>query len=322
MTTAAKMSLADIALQLRDEQIEARIIHYKEDLETSPELDAITAKVVDELKALKRTASGTMQAVTVDPKTLEIELMTTLRQMLQKLFRKDKLSIMVKRRLGEVSKRFARLFFESEIADKLQGKGDVAKAMRYPDQALFHLLSRFEPELMKELDSFEYVSPRVAEDAKTILSGWAQGVRDQFLARSTPELNVLVKMLNEVMTRFLLAELPDQIGELAWEVVKEAKLAERDPRTSYKVAADKFPPFRQAFETHFLQRLVSFAADEMLGRVNASETPFRSETIRFVADPHIYSDICEVVCDAVYDYLYNEGFLDLPTDWKQGPTAP
>lgn len=323
MTTAAKMSLADIALQLRDEQIEARIVHYKADLETSPELDAITAKVVAELKEMKRSASGTMQAVTIDPKTLEIELMTTLRQMLQKLFRKDNLSIMVKRRLGEVSKRFARLFFESEIADKLQGKGDVAKTMRYPDQALFHLLSRFEPELMKELDSFEYASPRVSEDAKTILAGWAQGVRDQFLARSTPELNVLVKMLNEVMTRFLLAELPEQNGELAWEVVKEAKLAEtRDPRTSYKVSADAFPRFRQAFEAHFLQRLVAYATDEMLGRVNASETPFRTETIRFVADPHIYSDICEVVCDAVYDYLYNEGFLDLPTDWKQGPVAP
>jgi hypothetical protein len=21
------------------------------------------------------------------------------------------------------------------------------------------------------------------------------------------------------------------------------------------------------------------------------------------------------VCDAIYDYLYNEGFLDLPPDW-------
>ena len=124
------------------------------------------------------------------------------------------------------------------------------------------------------------------------------------------------------MTRFLLAELPEQNGELAWEVVKEAKLTDRDPRTPYKVSAEAFPRFRQAFETHFLQRLVTFATDEMLGRVNASETQFRSETIRFVADPHIYSDICEVVCDAVYDYLYNEGFLDLPADWRTTSLSP
>ena len=41
-----------------------------------------------------------------------------------------------------------------------------------------------------------------------------------------------------------------------------------------------------------------------------------AETIRFVADPLIFSDVCEIVCDAVYDSLYNDGFLDLPTDWR------
>ena len=58
MSTRAKMSLADIALQLRDEQLQARIVHYKAELETSPELDAITAGVVAELKALQIAAGG------------------------------------------------------------------------------------------------------------------------------------------------------------------------------------------------------------------------------------------------------------------------
>ena len=42
----------------------------------------------------------------------------------------------------------------------------------------------------------------------------------------------------------------------------------------------------------------------------------RLETQRFIADPMIFSEVCEVVCDAVYDMLYNDGFLDLPSDWR------
>jgi len=65
-----------------------------------------------------------------------------------------------------------------------------------------------------------------------------------------------------------------------------------------------------------LQRLVPFAAEEMLKRVQASEGKIPVETLKFVSDPHIYSDICELVCESVYDYLYNDGFLDLPGDWR------
>jgi len=54
----------------------------------------------------------------------------------------------------------------------------------------------------------------------------------------------------------------------------------------------------------------------MLKRVHASEGKFRVETLRFVADPHIFSDVCELICEAMYDFLYNEGFLDLPADWR------
>jgi hypothetical protein len=30
----------------------------------------------------------------------------------------------------------------------------------------------------------------------------------------------------------------------------------------------------------------------------------------------VYSETCEVVCDALYDFLCLEGFLDLPVDWR------
>jgi hypothetical protein len=98
--------------------------------------------------------------------------------------------------------------------------------------------------------------------------------------------------------------------------VREARLADSNIRAGYKVSADAFPAFRQSFEKNFLQRLVAFAADAMLKAVREREDKFRSETIRFVAEPQIFSDVCELICDAVYDFLYNDGFLDLPADWR------
>jgi hypothetical protein len=56
--------------------------------------------------------------------------------------------------------------------------------------------------------------------------------------------------------------------------------------------------------------------DGLLARLRAKPTEFRAETMKFVADPQIFTDICELVCDAVYDYLYSDGFLDLPGDWR------
>ena len=69
------MSLADMALQLRDEQLQARVVHYKADLETSPELDAVTAQVVAELQALQRAAGReSAPPPQADRAQLEIEL--------------------------------------------------------------------------------------------------------------------------------------------------------------------------------------------------------------------------------------------------------
>ena len=87
-------------------------------------------------------------------------------------------------------------------------------------------------------------------------------------------------------------------------------------RAGYKVSADAFPAFRKAFEKNFLRRLVAFSEDAMLAAVRQREGAFRLDTLRFVAEPQIFTDVCELVGDAVYDYLYNDGFLDLPPDWR------
>jgi hypothetical protein len=323
MSTSAKMSLAQIAMALREEQLQAKVVHYKQELETSPELDAVTAQVIAELQMLQRAAAGggagpasLKSPPTQDRAALEIELIGSLKEQLSRMFRTDKLASIIQRKLGEVAKRFARLFFESELHDKIRGGQGELKTMRFAEQALFHVLSRNQDYVARQLDAFEYSSPEVKQDAKTALDDWIKELRNDFLGRTTPELNALVRILNEVMTRFFVQELPPVVGELSWEVVREARLAETKMRAGYKLSAEAFPKFRQAFERRFLQRLVPYTVDDMLKRVQSAEGKFRVETLKFVADPHIYSDVCELICEAVYDYLYNDGFLDLPPDWR------
>jgi hypothetical protein len=332
MSTQNKMSLADIALALRDEQLEARVVHYKEELQTSPELDAITAHVVAQLKEMQavakhsHTASGKMIAAaaqgSVDRAQLEIELIQGLKVMLRRLFRENQLASVIERKIAEVCKRFARIFFESELHDKIRGSSSELKVMRYPEQALFHVLSRLEATVLRDLSNFEYAKAETLERAKEAFASIIKELRNDFLGRTTPELNALVKMLNEVLRAFFTQELPPMVGELAWEVVKEARLADATSLgAGYKLSASAFPSFRVAFERRFLQRLVPFAEDEMLRRVREGQSMFRQETIRFVADPQIFSDVCELVCEAVYDFLYNDGFLDLPGDWRMRAAA-
>jgi hypothetical protein len=316
MSTSAKLSLAEIALQLRDEQLQARVVHYKGELETSPELDAVTAQVIAELKMLQRAGSPKQGPVATDRTQVEIDLIATMKGLLSKLFSQERVASVVQRKLGEVSKRFARLFFESELHDKIRGSDNELKTMRFGEQALYHVLSHNEARLLKELDAFDYASQEVKDDARDALQNWVKELRNEFLGRTTPELNALVRILNEVLTLFFTQELPPVVGELAWEVVKEAKLADEAMRGGYKVPSESFMRFRQVFERRFLQRLVPFAADGMLKRVHSTEGKFRVETLRFVADPHIFSDVCELICEAMYDFLYNEGFLDLPGDWR------
>jgi hypothetical protein len=320
MSTQAKMSLADIALQLRDEQLEAKVVHYKADLATNAELDAVTAQVIADLQSLRaearRVGPSSRPSQFADRAQLEIELIRSLKEMLGRIFRPGKLATLIERKLGEVAKRFARLFFESELADKIRGSNDEVKAMRYSDQALFHALNRAQEAIFAQLQTFQYVERNVKERAQEAYLALVKSLRNDFLARTTPELNVLVKYLNETLSQFFTKELPPVLGDLAWEVVKEARLADANTTAGYKISASAFPVFRQAFERKFLQRLVPFAEDKMLERVRERQGQFREETLRFVAAPAIFSELCEVVCDAVYDMLYNDGFLDLPSDWR------
>src|SRR5690606_3943340 len=134
-----------------------------------------------------------------------------------------------------------------------------------------------------------------------------------FLSRSTPELERLLAIYREVLADFFFAKFGGSLGELCMDVVKESGIA-RGHELGYKITAAKFPPFRAAFDRHFLQRLVFYVQDPIVRRAGTGNEKFREATLRFVADPQIHSEICEVINDAVYDYLHGEGFLDLPAD--------
>ena len=317
MNLQAKMSLAEMALALRDEQLQARIVHYRADLATSPELDAITAQVVAELQVLQaRARPPSVPPPPIDRGQIEIELIAALTEQLGRLYRPKKLASVFERKLAEASKRFARLFFESELHERIRGSSTEVKTMRFGEQALFHVLARNEAYILKQLESFEYAGPDVHERAREQYTTFVKELRHAYLGRTTPELNALVRFLSEVLQIFLTRELPPRVGALAEQVVRASRMRDAKIGSGYKLSADGFPRFRKAFERHFLQILVPFVEEEMLRRVREREDKFRAETIRFVADPHIFVDVCELICEATYDFLYNEGFLDLPSDWR------
>jgi hypothetical protein len=323
MSDQAKMSLVKIAQALRDEQLEARIVHYRADLETNSELDAITAQVVRELRDLQNAANAQREAteppiadIAAHRAALESELIETMSSMMTRLFREGRLAPLLERDLAEVSKRFARTFFRSELHEKLRGTTGEAKAMRFPEQALYHLFARNEAVLAADLERLPYASADVEARARELFANMVKGLRDDFLSRTTPELNELMTMLHEVLREFLTIALPHEIPALTVAVVRNARLADNPRRAGYKVVASAFPTFRRVFETQLLERLVPYVTDRMLGRVRERSGKFRIETLHFVADPQIFSDVCEVLCDSVYESLYNDGFLDLPGDWR------
>src|SRR5690349_24923788 len=84
MTQGEKDALTMRALGLLNEQVQARIVHYKGDLETSPELDAITAQVVSQLKEMQ--AAFSIRAPTGEsPESIEGRHIATLTQLLARV---------------------------------------------------------------------------------------------------------------------------------------------------------------------------------------------------------------------------------------------
>src|SRR6185503_812372 len=109
--------------------------HYKADLETNPELDAITAQVVAQLRQIQASAGPSESAASRD--NIRASHERILGTLLQRVFRPDAPSLLVERRLREIHRKLARLFFQSELHEKTRGQDGTTKVIQHGEQAIY-----------------------------------------------------------------------------------------------------------------------------------------------------------------------------------------
>lgn len=306
--------LAELAMVLREEQIQARIVHYKAEMETSPELDAITAQVVEQLHSLQRELAAQKQPISRGD--IEREQIQMLERLLGRLFRAGTVSVLVEQRLKGVAKKLTKLFFESELHERTSANQTKLRTIYHAEQALFYVLQRYRNRLRAELDAFEYSDPEIKELTVDLLDKTENDFRVSFLSRRSPELKRLLAILNDSLLNYFRKGLPPQIAKISEEVIKECGSAQVSSAVGYKIFHDSFGAFRTSLERRFVSSLVSYVQNGLVKQLQQSEDSFRDETILFVQMPQVYSEICALICDGIYDFLCNEGLLDLPIDWR------
>jgi hypothetical protein len=311
MSDGQKEALAIQALGLLNEQVQARIVHYKGELETSPELDAITAQVVAQLKAMQAAVAGEV-GVKKTPEEMEEQQTRTLAQLLPRFFSVQ--GQFATRILKPIGKKIAKLFFESELHEK--SKGDKDKVIQHAEQGVFYVLSRYKNRLRAEAEGFEFQSPEVRQATLELLAKTERDLQVAFLSRRSPELNRVMTIYTSVLGDFLQKHLPPRLEQMGKVTIRVCKSARRPNSVGYKVLADAFADFRAEWERLFMQQMVFFCGDELLERLTQGNEAFQEETVKFFTDPHVFSETCAVVCETLYDFLCLEGFLDLPVDWR------
>lgn len=313
MTESQKQALAFKALGLLEEQVQARIVHYKAELETSPELDAVTAQVVAQLKAMQTALSSDDEA-RLPAEVAEQKQTDTMTHLLQRLLDPARHSGFATQSLKTVGRRVAKLFFESELHEKT--KGDKEKTIHHPEQGVHYVLQRYKNRLRAELEGFEFASPEIQQQSLELMAKIERDLQVQFLSRRSPELNRVMHIFSGVLMDFLGQHLPPRVGAMARNTIRAAKTAHQPNSVPYKVLVDRFPDFRAEWERQLVEQMVFFCGDQLMARLTEDDGDFREETVKFFTDPHIFSETCQVLCEGIYDFLCNEGFLDLPMDWR------
>ena len=309
-TARQRMELAAKAMALREEQLRARVVYVDPSVETNAELDEITARVVKDLKELQR--AGMRAKAPEDAGQLEIEMIKTLRELLEKMVSARR-EHFLRHKVELIQRRIATLFFTREIHQA----ADSDLTYSHPDEALMAVLSRHLPQLHADLAKLKVSSEDVRTTALERLTRFEKHIANDVLLRSRPELERLLLVYRDAILVFLMKDFRDGLGEFAWEVITHSRVA-RGQTLAYKIVEDQFPRFREVFERRFLQRLLAALQEPLARRLTEdSEHRFRGETLRFASDPRIYAEICAVTCNSVYDYLHGEGFLDLPVRWQR-----
>jgi hypothetical protein len=310
MSAGQKEAITVQALGLLNEQIQARIVHYRGDLETNAELDAITAQVVAQLKAMQASVGAPSGKQT--PEQMEASQVKALAGLLHKVFSSE--SQFTSRILKPLGRRIAKLFFESELHEK--SKGDKEKTIFHAEQGVFYVLQRYKSRLRAELEGFDFSDEEVKNGSLAMLAKIERDLQVAFLSRRSPELNQVMTIFATVLSEFLQKHLPPRLDQIAKLVVRSANTARRPNSVPYKILVDAFGDFRGEWERVFMEQMVNFCGDELIARLTQGEVQFHAETVKFFSDPHVFSESAEVICEELYDFLCLEGFLDLPVNWR------
>jgi hypothetical protein len=318
LSTDDKEALTLRALGLLNEQVQARIVHYRGDLETNAELDAITAQVVQQLKTMQ-TALGRTEGEREPPERIAARQTATLAGLLGRVCKEGETGSLVTQNLKTIGRRIAKLFFESELHEKT--KGDKDKVIHHPEQGVYYVLQRYKHRIRTELEGFDYTDDDGRTATLELLTKMERDLQVAFLSRRSPELNRVMTVFSGVLLDFFHKHLPPRLEQMAKITIRNAATATQPNSVSYKILPDRFEAFRAEWERLLMQQMVNFCGDEIFGKLTASNDPFHQETIAFFTDPHVFSETCEVICHALYDYLCLEGFLDLPVDWRMQGSA-
>jgi hypothetical protein len=312
--TLARIELAENVLRLRDEQLKARVVYFEPQIQTNAELDAITAQVVAELQSLQQEQLAS--ASPVDTSEIEISLIKGLRELLEKMV-STRREAFLRHKIELIQRKITNLFFTSEIYANPSVAQSAKTTFQYSDEALFHVLHHNEEMMVDELRSLNYQSEKVKLDAIDRLQRFSKMLMSETLARSRPELERLLMVYRDVLLVFLMRDFRESLGEFAWEVVRESRVAHGAALT-YKIQEGSFADFRKVFERKFLDNMLTTMQAPLAAHLNdEGSDAFRPETLQFAADPRIYAEICAVWCNAIYAYLHGEGWLDLPVQWQQ-----
>jgi hypothetical protein len=293
------------------EQVQARVVHYKGELETNAELDAITAQVVAQLRAMQ-AAAAKVPGAQPSAEDTEAAQVRSLAALLHKVFSSE--SQFTTRILKPLGRRVAKLFFESELHEKT--KGDKDKTIFHAEQGVYYVLSRYKHRLRAELEGFTYASAESKQASLELLAKLERDLQVAFLSRRSPELNRVMTVYAAVVSEFLRDYLPPRLEAMAKNTLRAAGTARHEASVGYHVRAEEFSAFREQWERVFMEQMVNFCSDELVTRLAREGSDYRDETIRFFSDPHVYSDSAAVVCHELYDFLYLEGFFDLPGNWR------
>lgn len=312
MSADQKNSLTLQALGLLEEQVHARIVHYKGEMETNAELDAITAQVVAQLQAMQAAAADSATGSRQTAEEMEAQHVSSMGHLLHKVFSSE--SQFTTRILKPLGRRVAKLFFESELHEKT--KGDKEKTIFHAEQGVYYVLGRYKHRLRAELEGFEYFDEEIERGSLELLAKIERDLQVAFLSRRSPELNQVMTIYAGVVSDFMRDYLPPRVEAMAKNTVRAAETARRPDSVGHKILADAFPAFREQWERVFMEQMVNFCGDELGKRLSEAGGEYREETIRFFSDPHVYSESAAVVCREIYDFFCLEGFLDLPVNWR------